>query len=412
MAKGSYEQQQINQLFAIIAASKLISELTEQTSLTTTDYAAINSGTSDAMKIAIPLLRGILGAYDATANDPTLSDLTGIEGDSYLVDTAGTQDFGSGNLVMQVNDVIQFREGQWRIIFRDFSTVISPNKFVGGITIQDGTYSYDVYQQYSIINNTIYDNYVADVVTLSASDGTYDRFDIIVFNNDDTFSVIEGTPAANPQIENVDDETQVVVRIVRVTATSTTESGPTQYLAYDENVEWTSADSGAAVDPDSTEQASNGSKSTKFTTAATSDYVTYTDAGSHDGSLVTQVKFKVYLPSSNNYKMSIYLGTSGAATLLNGRYGLDTSLLGIWQQIIIPASEFSNLNTITYDNFKLQNAKANSTFYIDEVYIVEGFVGGGTASDYTIAQNSANIELYKDGVLHSYFTLALDCGTI
>jgi len=78
--------------------------------------------------------------------------------------------------------------------------------------------------------------------------------------------------------------------------------------------------------------------------------------------------------------MSIYLGTSGAATLLNGRYGLDTSLLGIWQQIIIPASEFSNLNVITYDNFKLQNAKANSTFYIDEVYIVEGFVGGGGGS--------------------------------
>jgi len=28
------------------------------------------------------------------------------------------------------------------------------------------------------------------------------------------------------------------------------------------------------------------------------------------------------------------------------------------------------------------------------------------------ADARAKIELYKDGVLHSYFTLALDCGTI
>jgi hypothetical protein len=137
---SSVLQQQLNEFFRIIGSSKLFDELAEQTSLTTTnDYLSIQQGTSDAMKIKVPLLRGYLGTYNATTNTPALLDSTGLGGDTYLVSVAGTQNFGSGNVTLAVDDVIEFRDGKWRIL-KSASlfdpTITIPTK--GDILVYDG----------------------------------------------------------------------------------------------------------------------------------------------------------------------------------------------------------------------------------------------------------------------------------
>lgn len=107
-------QEQITRLLQLINASKLPAELTEQTTLSASDWGVVSQGTTDAMKVSMSLLRGFLGTYNATTNTPALSDVTGLEGDSYEVTVAGTQDFGSGSITMAIGDVIEFRNSKWR----------------------------------------------------------------------------------------------------------------------------------------------------------------------------------------------------------------------------------------------------------------------------------------------------------
>lgn len=107
-------QEQINRFFEIIAASKLVNELTELNQLDSdTHYFTIQKGQDDALKIKPSKVRGFLGTYNATTNTPSLSNLTGIEGDSYKVSVSGTVNFGAGAVKMAVGDIIEFRNGIW-----------------------------------------------------------------------------------------------------------------------------------------------------------------------------------------------------------------------------------------------------------------------------------------------------------
>lgn len=54
-----------------------------------------------------------LGTYNATTNTPTLANGTGSAGDVYLVSTAGTVDFGAGNVVLALGDWVVYNGSIW-----------------------------------------------------------------------------------------------------------------------------------------------------------------------------------------------------------------------------------------------------------------------------------------------------------
>lgn len=54
------------------------------------------------------------GAWDASANSPTLTDGTGTAGDLYRVSTAGTQDLGSGSQTFAVGDHVIYEGAIWQ----------------------------------------------------------------------------------------------------------------------------------------------------------------------------------------------------------------------------------------------------------------------------------------------------------
>ncbi len=133
---GTIEQQQLNQFFQIINSSLLPSELLEQLSITTlSDHLVIQQGTADALKIKVALIRGFLGTYNASTDTPALLDSTGIPGDSYMVTVAGTHDFGSGAIVLEVNDVIEFRNTKWRL--RTQNAILNKVVILGDIASDD-----------------------------------------------------------------------------------------------------------------------------------------------------------------------------------------------------------------------------------------------------------------------------------
>lgn len=128
MATGTVLQQQINQLFRVVQASKLPAELTLKNRIVDKDERfVVQKGVADAENVKIQHLRGFLGDFNASTNTATLPDASlsfslsnaiGIAGDWVKVTTAGTVDFGAGNVEMVIGDVLRYDGTQWSREFR------------------------------------------------------------------------------------------------------------------------------------------------------------------------------------------------------------------------------------------------------------------------------------------------------
>ena len=107
-------QEQLTTLLTLLNNSKVISELSEITSITTdNNFLVLNKGNDDAQKVKVPLLRGVLGDYNASTNTPNLANGTGLAGDSYNVSVDGSRDFGNGTISLIVGDVIYYNGAKW-----------------------------------------------------------------------------------------------------------------------------------------------------------------------------------------------------------------------------------------------------------------------------------------------------------
>lgn len=104
-----------------------------------------------------------LGAWNATTNTPHLADGTGTTGDTYVVEVAGTQNLGSGDITFFVNDRVIYNGSVWqRFGSGDVKTVaeIAP----------DTTGNVDLTQQTNL--NKIFNNSFLSVL-LSPFTGIY-----------------------------------------------------------------------------------------------------------------------------------------------------------------------------------------------------------------------------------------------
>lgn len=123
---------------SVITASKLPSELTEQTDITdSSEVSILQKGTDDAVKVATSVLRGYKGEWNASLNTPTIIDGTGINLDTYVVSVAGSQDLGSGIISFVVDDVVIYINDVWTLanevtsesITNIFSSLSAPQLF-------------------------------------------------------------------------------------------------------------------------------------------------------------------------------------------------------------------------------------------------------------------------------------------
>lgn len=122
----AYTDQQFAQLLQIIANSKLFSELTEQTVISDDSFfASINTGTQDAKKIKLPLLRGYSGDWNAYTNTPSLVNGAGVSGTVYRVSTAGTRDLGNGAITYGLDEIIYYNGSKWvKLIQSQISDIV------------------------------------------------------------------------------------------------------------------------------------------------------------------------------------------------------------------------------------------------------------------------------------------------
>lgn len=77
-----------------------------------------------------------LGTWDAANNTPTLADGVGTAGDEYIVNVAGVQDLGSGNITFNVGDLVLYSTSNvWVDIPAGAPGVVSFNGNTGAVTL-------------------------------------------------------------------------------------------------------------------------------------------------------------------------------------------------------------------------------------------------------------------------------------
>lgn len=193
--------------------------------------------------------------------------------------------------------------------------------------------------------------------TLSAADGTNDRFDAIVINSSGTVTNITGTAAANPALPDVDPTTYKLVTYIRVTANATdlVDDDLNSFCPYKEDAgtaggEWDfTTTQGGFVTLDDTNNPNNGTKAIRVAPSFSAGELA-TGVGSTAISRNDYDRLRFYTTtagtSSTNAQryltISLKNGNSNVAsiTISNGNYGWDPNSSS-YHAVVIPLDDFT-----------------------------------------------------------------------
>lgn len=347
-----------------------------------------------------------------TDSNPTDNDrLIGSDGDNGNITKNFTLSSLSGyfnsDLIEYINNILGIGSTGSRLINPSYFNI-------------PGTLQYIVQADAYIINGTIYDSPVNDTVTLSASDATNNRFDVIVVNINGSVTSITGVPSTSPAVPVINEETQVTVTKVLVEANATAPTGVTTELVFDENAqilggEWdTTAEPTLSIDLASSDQAENGLTSAKFAVESSDNYIIFEDDSTYNGSDLSTVRFGIYIKKPDNYRFSFKItdvsdNLSAGVFFESGQYGFDGRVINEWQIVTIPASAFEGVSSISYDKVQFGNEGSNSEpFYFDFLQIQEGLDPiAGAIPNYTLNLVGTELQLLKDGLVNSTIDLPI-----
>jgi hypothetical protein len=221
----------------------------------------------------------------------------------------------------------------------------------------------------------------AEQVTLGAADGSNPRIDVIAVNIDGTADVVAGTAAADPVKPETDPNTQVEVTFVLVATGATTPSNVSNEDVYLENTEWTSAESGATVDPDDTSDPQTDTKAVLFDAAGDADFLTLTDSVSHAGSEFDALFFSIKntvagTTTRNRLRIALYDTANRVSDWIDLRpnqYGFDAADVADYQLIQIPLTDFSPSAPFNRIRFQVEAAGAGTlSFLLDDIKLQSG----------------------------------------
>ncbi|MCA1763869.1 MAG: hypothetical protein LC664_12880, partial [Flavobacteriales bacterium] len=232
----------------------------------------------------------------------------------------------------------------------------SNTKFIvrGGATWSGTGLVYDLSQ---ITFNYFGNEGVVAPTQITLDDGdSQPRFDVIVVDVDTatepptgTISVVKGTPDGSPLVPSV-SETQIPLQAVLIAA-GASEPTVTQDFTYRNDDEWATSTYAVGspqlgtVDFQSTDNPfegtfcieSNTSRTTglRFQRTGLISLDTYT-------SLSFRIKFDTELPANRNLLSSVWNNSSSVGNTVNlSDYGIDRTLTGVWQQVVVPTSAFN-----------------------------------------------------------------------
>lgn len=302
--------------------------------------------------------------------------------------------------------------------YPQFQDLFSGNSMLNGnyYNIPD-TYQYFVWADKYIIDNVLYTTYSEDTITLSEAHPTLDRKDTIVINNNGTFEVLTGTPSINPAEPDIDDETQVKLVSIDVNANTTSPTGVTSEVVYNENLgepsEYDASSPSTGVDVDSTDNPQNGTKSIKFNNTSSGARVILDNNELVDGTDVSNIIFRVWVEESSNNRQRFWIrcyntaGADGTGVMINnGQFGYRADVRNQWQTITIPQSVLG-INSKYFNQIRIDSRRDGFTGYIDNIIIQSGTVPvNQIIPEYTLVLDDTDLTLLKDGNISSVVDLS------
>jgi hypothetical protein len=249
----------------------------------------------------------------------------------------------------------------------------------GGTVVWTGNYNYTVTAASYVIQGVAYSAAETDI-TLTAADAKLNRIDLIVANSSGAIVVIDGQAAESAAKPTADPVSQVELGFAYVVAGTTEPTTITDIDAYRENAEWTCTGSDGSTICNSTAQPHAGTYNIETTNSGTNDYLQLVAASpfslAASNNFVFYVRLKAAMASQRRLLVQWYNSAAvvgNTVTLRNNTYGLSTSTIGAYQQIVIPVTAFGTASTLV-DRVRITVGGSSTAvgYYLDDIILQAG----------------------------------------
>ena len=365
-------------------------------------------------KIAIISGVGGFGTISSTGKDsviaPSVNSVLNIEvANGLIIATNNSNQTISLSIAQDINatftsDWTELTGGDETILHSHPSIVPGSALISGGDVIHIVNYDFLVTAAVYIINGTQYNSPQTNV-TLSAANATFDRFDVIAVDTSNTVVVLQGTPSVSPVIPTIDPSTQLQLTIIPVPAGSSGPVGVANVDIYLENTEWTSSVT-AHINPASTNNPYAGNVDIEATSAVAGNYIELTNPSglidlSQYSNLIFRIRLKSSWPSSKYLAITWRNGGSIIGTSLsvkNGFFGLNNSVTGVYQQIVMPISSFNVTSNVNKIRIQVAGGSSSIGWYIDNIVLQGGISSPPTGGASSPGSPATSVQFNRGGV--------------
>jgi len=214
----------------------------------------------------------------------------------------------------------------------------------GGLIINEQNLDYTVTPTTYAIGCITY-NAPETLITLDASDPTFDRIDLIAVDTNNNVVVIMGTPADDPQNPSFDPESQLPLSFILVTANSIAPTICRDSIYYLSNgATWAGVVSNTGrINTTSTNNPYSIPEDVEFTLAQNNDQYRVTKSSTISFATYTVLTFKIRSKATwatnSRVNIRVYSGLTPLGinvALGDGIFGFNSSITNAYQTIVIP----------------------------------------------------------------------------
>lgn len=349
----------------------------------------------------------------------------GVQVANYVDTTAANlsriRQYSGATIFTTSDNVFWVRNGTataWLKIGSNVSPAGTDCSLIGGIVTPATGLTFDITMASYCISDTPH-IYSGGQITLDAADALLPRIDVIGLDNTGNAFKITGIPATDPAVPQVDPSTQLYLTHVYISAGATTPTGVSSYTIWDENTEWTGSATGVTVDFNNTSTVYHLTKSTDVGIHTTNDLVSYAGSGVHlQGYNVVKffINLKEAMPANRNISIGLFTNSQPMTNYLtlSAAHGFNKSLVGQWQEVTVPLTDFNYLSESPLTGLKFRIQGAGAGFYLDWITLHGGLpinTGSNAITNVYRIAGTTNVMKVVNGVASLAFVDSVGGGS-
>lgn len=257
------------------------------------------------------------------------------------------------------------------------SSILPDGILDGGFIYKKSNFDVLVTAARYVIGNQIYESPDTNF-TLDTAHASLSRWDVLYFDTEGSAGILTGTPAADPQLPQIDPTTQLKGAYIEIPGAAAGVPLDNQESVYSDNAEWTGTANGVTVDFDSTTSPYDGTKCIDVEEISDGDYIKFSSTSKTIADYETlsfNMKLKSAILPEDNHALVCSLYASGEPVTTKQKVKFDNFYENNWQNVALSVSEFDTAAT-DFDEVRFEwenpNAETFEGFYIDLIELQKG----------------------------------------